>query len=159
LPRQPDPPPPPAREEPPKPKDPEPDDIGKLGDKISDAADEVADKVEAFSELIEDRQEDIDEAVETFREIGRALEATGRETRGEVNNVDVPPIGVWKYHENKPPYGPLADDAPLAENPHSAGGVTVEPEPSDESDKAYPWWLPWVALAGVGIWALNRKPK
>lgn len=76
--------PPPPKDEPPAPVESKPeDDIRKIGNKISDAADRVADEVEAFRELIEDRQEDIDDAVTTFREIGKALESTGRGTREE----------------------------------------------------------------------------
>ena len=114
----------------------------------------MADKVEKFAELIEDRQEDINEAVETFREIGRALESTGRETR-EKNNPGAVPDHV------------LSAETTGAETTRPAEGAAASPEPPDseelnqdeESDEGLPPWLPWAVAGGAGIWGITRKPK
>ncbi|MCH7685514.1 MAG: trypsin-like peptidase domain-containing protein [Planctomycetes bacterium] len=137
VPKQPDPPPPP-REEPPAPRRPE--DIRKIGNKISDAAEEVADKVETVIELMEDGQDDINEAVETFREVGKALESTGRETRDAVtDNVESITEAVR----------PVVDEH-VESSPIEA--------PADEgSGTGYPPWLPWAVAAGAGVWGITRK--
>ena len=168
-PRQPEPPPPPPpKEEPPEPLKPEPDDIGNIGDKISDAAEEVVDKVEAYRELLQKIQKDVDEGVDTIRELGKSLEWAGTITRGipdrpiaKVTNVKVlnspPSPSTPPIHQPSP-----EEVANLAVAILSSQSETTDEdvsEPSEESDKSYAWWLPWVVAGGVGIWGLNRKPK
>ena len=156
-------PPPPPREEPPEPKEPEPDDIGNIGDKISDAANDVVDKVEAYRELLQKIQKDVDEGVDTIRELGKSLEWAGTITRGipdrpiaKVTNVKVlnSPSADVIANIGQPPttYSASEWETTNKDAPESS-------EPSEESDKAYAWWLPWVLACGVGIWGLNRKPK
>jgi len=181
APKQPDPLPP--REEPPAAKEPA-DDIHKIGNKISDAAEAVAGKVEAFRELIEDRQDDINEAVETFREIGRALESTGRQTDEKVGaNPMEAPTSLHSLHSQQPWPSSIRgeiDDAVRGAISRlelkTAGRKTREAteevvdkevadhveafrETSKESRKEYLWWLGWVAAAAAAAWGVTRKPK
>ena len=121
--------------------------------------------------MLNDRQKDLDEAAETFRNVGSALQSTGRDARGGIAGINPdgsrydPTFDPGEPPSPVPDYPTARDIAVIVASELRPDTVFLEEEETDapelvqESDESYPPWLPWAVAGGAGIWALTRKPK